>query len=762
MFEAAATHLSHHDARLVGLAILISLTSALVGMCAYRHAIGAAGAGRVAWICLVAVVFGGGVWATHFMGMLAYHTAKPVTYEPGLTALSLLVAVAGLGAGAGLAARARTAAGRAVGGALCGATMATMHFIGMAGMHLPGEIAWRPQIAVAAVGIGMSCAAGAFLLASNLKHFRRYLGAVLLLALAICGLHFVAMAAIELTPTSIASSSTRFGRHELAWGVAVLVVVNLGAGVGMLVVAGVSRQAFLSSLRIALDRAPVAVAMFDGDHRLVAWNHSYTALIGAFGMRLSRGVRFYEIVEGVVAGGLPADYGDNALTAPSLPEWIPSDLICTPDGHMHQARLSQAGDGGFLVMVTDVSEHIALATREIEARQLAESASRAKSEFLANMSHEIRTPLNGILGMAQVLERRAADQAQRESLGIITDAGRSLMAVLDNVLDLSKIEAGKMELSADTFRLSDIIDAAIAPYSALAAEKHLSIEAEISQAAQASWIGDGPRLRQVLANLVSNAVKFTADGGVRIVADLAPDGVCLSVIDTGPGIARDKSGLIFEAFTQADASTTRKYGGTGLGLAISRQIVDLMGGTLQLYPTDGGGARFTVTLPLQISAETCTALPETAEEAPNMGEQPLRVLAADDSAMNRHVMKALLEPFDVHLTLAGNGQEAVDLYRVGPRFDLILMDIQMPVLNGIDATREIRRLELAEGLRAVPIIAVTANVMTHQVAEYAEVGMTGCVAKPIEIHLLLDAINAAMEVSQSAGDHGANYGSSAG
>ncbi len=383
------------------------------------------------------------------------------------------------------------------------------------------------------------------------------------------------------------------------------------------------------------------------------------------------------------------------------------------------------------------------AMRELEAaRDRAEAANIAKSQFLANMSHEIRTPLNGVLGMAQVLGRSDLAPADREKVAVIRDSGEALLCLLNDILDLSKIEAGRMELDPKPFDLDETVAGATRGFAALACQKGIRFLVEVEPAAQGVWMGDAGRIRQVLANLVSNAVKFTAAGEVRVGVRRTPEGLACTVSDTGVGIAPDLVARLFQRFSQVDPTATRRYGGSGLGLAISRQFVELMGGKIAVTSVEGRGSAFTFDLPLEWLRASAPPTAETAAAEPVL--TPSRILAAEDNATNRLLLRAMLAPLGADLVFAEDGRQAVDALAEG-RFDVVLMDVQMPVMNGVDAARAIRALEAERGLRRTPILAVSANVMPGQVQDYMAAGMDGVVAKPIELGGLIAAIEAVLQ-----------------
>ncbi|WP_372785442.1 ATP-binding protein [Phenylobacterium sp.] len=395
----------------------------------------------------------------------------------------------------------------------------------------------------------------------------------------------------------------------------------------------------------------------------------------------------------------------------------------------------------------NITERKAAERALVQAKDEAESATRAKSAFLATMSHEIRTPLNGVLGMAQAMAMGELASHQRERLDVIRQSGESLLAILNDVLDLSKIEAGKLELEQAEFDIAELSRGALGAFAATAQAKGLAFELKVERGARGVYRGDSVRVRQILYNLVSNALKFTETGGVKVAVTRKAKRLVLSVTDTGIGVAPDKLAGLFQKFEQADASTTRRYGGTGLGLAICRDLAELMGGTIRAESTLGAGAAFTVELPLaRIAAAPAKLAPPSAQPTAPIEGVSLRVLAAEDNGMNQLVLRTLLEQVGVTPVIVGNGREAVAAWAAEP-WDLILMDVQMPEMDGPTATGVIRAREGAEGRTRTPIVALTANAMAHQVTEYMQAGMDDFVAKPIEAGRLYAVIQSALEKS---------------
>lgn len=404
----------------------------------------------------------------------------------------------------------------------------------------------------------------------------------------------------------------------------------------------------------------------------------------------------------------------------------------------------------FTAILRDVSERREVEAALAEAARNAEAANRAKSAFLAAMSHEIRTPLNGVLGMAQAMATEELVDHQRERLAVIRQSGESLLAILNDLLDLSKIEAGKLELEDSEFDIEALVAAAHGTFAALAAEKGLTFDLAISQAAKGLYRGDSLRVRQILHNLISNALKFTHKGGVTVAVRCRGEGLAILVRDTGIGIPPETSVRLFRKFEQADSSTTRCFGGTGLGLAICRQLAEMMGGTIKVASAVGKGALFTVVLPLPRIAVSAGPAPLPASVEPALGQVALNVLVAEDNAMNQLVLRTLLAQAGIDPVMVSDGHAAVAAWDSRP-WDIILMDVQMPEMDGPTAAGLIRTREATEGRPRTPILALTANAMTHQLAEYRAAGMDDVVVKPIDVARLFQAMSAVLAGGSSAG-----------
>ncbi len=411
---------------------------------------------------------------------------------------------------------------------------------------------------------------------------------------------------------------------------------------------------------------------------------------------------------------------------------------------VYEARVLPLGEREAIAVIRDVTEQRELDHAREAAREEAERLARVKSEFLANMSHEIRTPLNGVLGLAQLGYLESAGQPTQKTFETILDSGRLLLGVLNDILDISKLEAGQLTIECQPVSLETLLHETSAMVASRAQAKGLALNVKVEPGTPQSIEGDALRIEQVLLNLLSNAVKFTEKGSVDVSARSAGAGVIVAVSDTGIGMAPDELNLVFAPFKQADSSMTRRYGGTGLGLSISKRLVELMGGRIEVSSQPGAGSRFEVYLPLRGAIEAMnqprvahSIKPSVSRERPQPSLAGVRVLAAEDSEVNQIVLRELLAMEGADFTMVRDGREAVDTVesRGGGAFDVVLMDVQMPVMDGYEAARRILSVD-----PTLPVIGLTAHAFGDALAACNAAGMVAHVSKPYDLRKLVSTM----------------------
>jgi signal transduction histidine kinase/DNA-binding NarL/FixJ family response regulator len=740
VFKVLMCVYGRHEWWLVLLAAAVCVTAAFTTFRTFGLAMASTRMSRRLWVGVAGFVAGAGIWSTHFVAVLAYEPHLKTGYETGMTIGSLAIAVATCVGGFALAARARRVRLRAVAGAVVGVGIGLMHFTGMSAFQTQGRILWDMGDVIASLLIGASGGALAVSLAGRAASVRAQLIGAGVLTLAICGMHFTAMTAVTIVPDARAPVPASLMSHAaMAICVAVIFAGIVLAAAGAQWVQTANRKSALSRLRSAIDAMPDALAFFDGEDRLVAWNTAFAAERAAVAEFVVAGQRYEQLVRAeAVAALYPA-------AAASPEDWIAARMLAhrlgqgssevqTTGGRWLRIEDRCTSNDGRVSVFVDITQLKAAEAAQARAKEAAEAANRAKSEFLANMSHEIRTPMNGVIGMNALLMRTPLAPDQRRYAELVRVSAEGLLGIINDILDVSKLEAGKVELEEAPFDLGQMVDEVVALLQPKAAEKGLELVSRLDAGARRRLVGDETRVRQVLLNLLANGLKFTERGHVHVAAAsrAAVGGavrIRVSVEDTGIGLTDDARGKLFQKFQQADGSITRRFGGTGLGLSICRQLVELMGGEIGVDDRPGGGSVFWFEIPFALAEP---AAESEAQGAPAAAAPPAptglgRVLVAEDNEINAMLARALLEQAGYDVVVAPDGAQAVAAALRTP-FDLVLMDMQMPVLDGLEATRRLHELGFAD----LPIVAMTANARAADRDACLAAGMVGFITKPID------------------------------
>jgi signal transduction histidine kinase/ActR/RegA family two-component response regulator len=554
------------------------------------------------------------------------------------------------------------------------------------------------------------------------------------------------MAAITVAAAPVTASPTGLSSDAM-WTVNLIIaLIIMGIGAAQVWSAYQARARALRQIRQAVEAMSDGLAFYDVDDRLVLWNARYAEVNPELAPFLKRGMTFREVLQ----IGINEGRYDEAIGREE--EWIAERLRVRRQAsstieqqvggdHWLQIQERRTPEGGTVTVCNDITALKRNARALGEARDAAETANIAKSQFLANMSHEIRTPLNGVIGLSQALSKTELTADQREMLDLMQASGRTLQTLLSDILDLARVESGKLELTEDAFELALAVREAAQLYAENAREKHLGFYVDIDLE-DGLWIrGDVVRLKQILTNLVSNAVKFTSQGFVGLTVQRGPEKngaptLRFTVEDTGIGFDAATRDRLFSRFEQADGAITRKFGGSGLGLSICRQLAEMMGGDLDCESEPGGGSAFILTVPLVACQAPARLEASTRSVVSKLGRRTVRVLVADDHPTNRRVIELILAQTSCEISIAENGAEAVEAFRTQD-FDLVLMDMQMPVMDGLTATHEIRLHETAIGGPRTPVVMLTANAMPEHIAAGRAAGADHHLAKPFNAAELL-------------------------
>ncbi|MDR3507055.1 MAG: ATP-binding protein [Caulobacteraceae bacterium] len=503
-------------------------------------------------------------------------------------------------------------------------------------------------------------------------------------------------------------------------------------------------------LRAALDALPEGVVFLDSEGRYVMWNERYAQIYHRSADLFAPGARLIDTLRiGIARGDYPDAIGQEEA-------WLAKRVAFLENpGARHEQRVSdgrwllieerRTADGGVIGLRIDITDMKEQAAALEAALRRAEAANQAKREFLANMSHEIRTPLNGVLGLTEVLKATDLAPRQRDLVNTIISSADTLNKILGDILDFSRLEAGRIEIERAAFDLGGLVRETAALFEPAARDKAITLGVQVAPEARRAVVADPTRLKQILINLLSNAVKFTEVGRIDLRVDaLGEQRYRFQVADTGVGFDAEVAERLFDRFEQADGSITRKYGGTGLGLAICRQLAELMGGSIQADGVPGLGATFTLTLPLTDAEPAPDAPPKAEDEAGEDAGPGMRILVADDNPTNRKVAELILAAAGAQVHCVEDGVEAVEAYQ-SKTYDVILMDLQMPRMDGLTAIRTIREQEEAAHAARTPIVVLSANVMAEHRNASAAAGADDHIGKPFRAEDLIDAVSRAAQ-----------------
>jgi PAS domain S-box-containing protein len=762
-----------HDTALVVLSVLIAICASYTALTLAGRVSVARGRSRLAWLLCGSIAMGSGIWSMHFVAMLAFHLPVEISYDVPLVALSFLAAVGASAFALFVASRSTVGKFRLVAAGCClGLAVVAMHYTGMAAVRVDASLSYDPLLVAASVLIAIiasTIALALFLWLRN-DHTRRgrslRAAAAVVMGHAIAGMHYTAMAAAEFShagSTADASGGFLLGASGLA------VPVIMGAFVILtLTIAGSltdhwvrMRLATAEALFESEERYRSVVGEIDevifrtnADGRWDFLNPAWAQITG-YSPEESLGTLFFDSVHPddravsedhsrpLLAGSSGyCSYEVRYLTKDGKSRWVEVHARATHDS---AGRL--VGTAGVIRDVTDRrrSEEALRA-----AREAAEAASRAKSEFLSRMSHELRTPLNAILGFGQMVELEATTPGLRESSDHILKAGRHLLVLINEVLDITGIESGRLHLSAEPVKVSDVVDEALGIIAPLAAARSIDILRDDQGLDEIFVHADRQRLKQVLLNLVANAVKYNPEGGsARIGCEVTgPDRVRIIVSDTGVGIQASKVPRLFTAFDRLGAEQTAVEG-TGLGLALSKRLAEAMNGDIGLTSEEGVGSTFWVELPRAESQ--MSALNVQDNEVPELvaerSGRKYTILYVEDNLSNLALVQRIFaRRGDIDLIPSMQGGLALELARLH-RPDLVLLDLHLPDISGEEVLRQLRS---APDCREIPVVVLSADATPGQIDRLLSAGVHAYVTKPLDVKPFIEILDGVLHVREAA------------
>ena len=737
-----AVLLGSYDLRLVILSVLIAMLASYAALDLAGRVTAARGALRVAWLLGGAAAMGTGIWSMHYVAMLAYRLPVPVEYDWPTVLASLVASVVASGIALWIVSRRRVGPfDIALGGILMGVGIARMHYIGMAAMRLPAMDIFAPAIVVSSVLLAIVISVVALYLAFQLRSESgpigyRKIGSAVLMGAGIASMHYTGMAAVTFVPIT----GTPDVSHALTispLGLFGIVGATLFI-LGLAVITSVVDRRF-SEQSVELERSEQRYRQLVDSAQVVLWRASADSFRFSFVNNEAQALLGFPIAEWIDTPGFwqrqifvddrdLVDARCRTAIADGMPQQFEHRMLRADGGTVWQrtsVRLVSGNDGASEIVgvMTDISDRK-------HAQDVAEEASRSKSEFLASMSHEIRTPMNGIIGMTELVLDTGLTPEQRDYLTTVKSSADSLLTVINDILDFSKIEAGRMEIDAIPFDLYDMIEETMKAFAFRAHQKSLELACDIKAEVPEHIVGDALRIRQIIVNLVGNAIKFTAAGEIEVDVALEEHAdahlrLRFTVRDTGIGIAPEKQRRIFDAFSQADASTTRTFGGTGLGLTISARLAEAMQGRIWVESEPGKGSSFHFTV---CAGEVKD--PELVRDEPSLIDVP--VLVVDDNGTNRRILTEIFLLWRMKPVTAASAPEALSHLRRaagrGQPFELVVTDGHMPEMDGFDL---VERIRATPTLADAVIIMLTSGDNGGDVARCHELGIATHFTKPV-------------------------------
>jgi PAS domain S-box-containing protein len=745
----------HHEPGLVILSIIIAIfTSGMALQTAQIARSSEIAIHKYLVIGIGSISLAGGIWSMHFIGMLSFQLPSLIRFDVFITILSYFPALIASWLALNLLSKqAVSATSLLKGGVLVGLGIGFMHYSGMAAMQTDAQLRYDPTkfalsiiIAVILSTLALSVRFG--LVRTKLSLITRMILSSIVMGCAIAGMHYTGMSASYfIGDPNLIVQEFSLNRTLIA---AILATFTLSISI---LVAFANNHIRYRQLfhKMAAGNSRMQAIVETAVDGIITINHR--GIIQAFNRSAERlfGWKADEVIGKNINILMPEpdkkhhdSYLHNYQTT-GVPKIIGSGREVTglrKDGSLVPIRLAVGrvdipGEPMFVGFVTDITQRRQLECSLRETAEQANQAAAAKTAFLANMSHEIRTPMNAIIGFTDLLLKDDLTPEQRKHLLTVHQSSRSLLALLNDILDTTKLEKGSVDLEYLNFSLREVAEEIVATMNLAASTKGLLLELIYPASTPDFFIGDPLRIRQIVTNLLGNAIKFTEQGKVSLIIHYQDNLLHIQVKDTGIGMSTQQLKHIFDPFAQADNSISRRFGGTGLGTTISRQLIELMGGRIHVDSAIGLGSIFHVYLPLEIGlVQEATQSSSAPVELP-----PLDILVADDVPQNIDLLSSILQRNGHRVRMVSNGKEALAMFK-SQRFDVILMDIHMPHMDGLEAAQRIREHEQVEGIATTPIIALTASVMEadHKAAEAA--GMNGFAAKP------LDTIKLANEIAR--------------